>query len=952
MARRVELKRLIREDPARALSEAIPYARRARLPPEIGALLEETISAVARYEVAVSCAFDEGQAGGEQRFITVGPRVWQAHTYGRRLDVTSKYQLSAIGIAIEDDLALADEPVRVLPADEIAARGLDRAQVWAESMGVIRSFRDTNEVERWAAALRAAEASVNPSDMPNESATNGAIGIQSTYTEGNKSLLYILCDFPNLTGFPASVSAVSNAMNNVTSFYYEASFGKFRLNVTYVPGVVRLPQPGAYYTNRFVQLLADARAGAQTKGFDANAYDFYMVLTAESNASTNYFNFNYAGQAWVGMPGIHLVGDNFTLRTAGHELGHNLGLHHANYWRTDSDQPIGRDTAPGGYVGDSVNAEWVEYAHRFTIMGGQSSADVNDRSAHFAPREKNRLDWIQAGQVAVVTNSQTIRLYRFDHLASTQGPYAIHIKRPSSDYTGNNREYWIGYRMAFASNAWLHNGIQVDWVRPSYGSDGAILLDMSPYSNDSNSGSGASVDNSDKWDGALLLGRTYSDYPAGIHFTPIARGGSSPQEWIDVHIRIDNAPENRPPSLLLAASSTNAAANGDLVFAAEAADPDGDELVYSWDFDQPALIHTQTLNRAITTNRWNAAGEYRVTCIVSDRHGGRASAAVVVRIGNTNTYRISGRVTSNGVPVEGVRIWTAHTNWTRTTSDGMFELVNLRPASRTVRAQQGSSTFQLGFENPVVVGPSRSGIDFGVPEAPGLRIRPDPVNTREGDFLRYTVQLASRPSTNVTIFFNAESGQLSGFPASITLPPNAWITGASVVAATVNNDFAGPPARTSFVGHVATSADADYDGRAAHLVVVIEEDEEWDSDVDGIPDWWELAHFGAITGAGADLDDDGDEVSNMDEYIADTNPTNPLSYFQSRIDLSAGLGIAVQSSTGRLYTLEYSVDLMDHAGWQAVPGEEARIGTGSTMWMTPPDLPGAYFRVGIRLSRP
>lgn len=950
-ARREVMKALIREDPETALAEAIPYARRIRLPPEIVALLEEPISAAARFEVAVGCALEEGQVGREERFITVGDRVWETHTFGRRLDVSSKYRLSAIGIAIDDQLALADEPARVLPAEEVAARGLDVAQVWAESMGEIRAYSDTNEVERWAAALREAEGSVDPAAAPKGGDAGGGVGTFSAYTEGAKSLLYIICDFPNLTGFPVSVATVSNAMNNVTSYLYEASFGKFRLNVTYVPEVVRLPQNGMYYTNRFSQLLADARAGAQARGYDPNAYDFYIVLTDENTSGAGSFNFLYAGMAWVGAPGLHLVHPNYTLRTAGHEFGHNLGLQHANYWRTDSDTPIGRDSVPGGYVGDTSNAEWIEYGHRFTIMSAQTTGDMNDRTAHFAPREKLRLDWIATGQVAVVTNSRVVRLYRFDHRTATGGPFAIHIKRPSSDYTGNNREYWLGYRMAYVSNAWLRHGVQVDWIRTAYGSDGAIQLDMSPFSHDSNSGTSFTTDNNDKWDGALLLGRTYSDHAAGIHFTPVARGGTAPQEWIDVQLHIDPAPGNRPPTLLLTASATNAAVNGDLVFTAEASDPDGDELVYSWDFDQPALFHTQSLNRAVATNRWSAAGEYRVTCVVSDMKGGRGSAAMVVKIGNTNTFRIAGRVTHDGSPIEGVRVWTSHTNWTRTTSDGMYEIVNLRPASRTVRAQQNTNVFQLGFDNPVVVGPSKSGLDFAVPGPPSLRFTPEPAFTREGEALRYTIRLASRPTTNLVIHFNADVGQLTGFPSSVTITPNAWIGGTTVEVAAVNDLLSGPPARTTIVAHVVAGADSGYSGRVDDLLIVIEEDEAWDSDRDGIPDWWELLHFGDITGAAADGDADADNLSNLEEYIAGTHPIDAASYFKAQLDRGTELGIGVETQTGRVYSLFYTTNLTD-GSWMAVPGEENRPGTGSTIWMTAPNLPEASFRVEIRLSQP
>ena len=58
-----------------------------------------------------------------------------------------------------------------------------------------------------------------------------------------------------------------------------------------------------------------------------------------------------------------------------------------------------------------------------------------------------------------------------------------------------------------------------------------------------------------------------------------------------------------------------------------------------------------------------------------------------------------------------------------------------------------------------------------------------------------------------------------------------------------------------------------------------------DSDGDGIPDWWMLAYFGHATGLESDHscagnDCDGDGLSNLQEYLSGTNPTNSASAFR------------------------------------------------------------------------
>ncbi|HUI08256.1 MAG TPA: hypothetical protein VL486_14750 [Verrucomicrobiae bacterium] len=52
-----------------------------------------------------------------------------------------------------------------------------------------------------------------------------------------------------------------------------------------------------------------------------------------------------------------------------------------------------------------------------------------------------------------------------------------------------------------------------------------------------------------------------------------------------------------------------------------------------------------------------------------------------------------------------------------------------------------------------------------------------------------------------------------------------------------------------------------------------------DSDHDGLPDSWELKYFGDLTSQDGTGDPDGDGFNNLQEYLADTDPTRPASFF-------------------------------------------------------------------------
>lgn len=81
---------------------------------------------------------------------------------------------------------------------------------------------------------------------------------------------------------------------------------------------------------------------------------------------------------------------------------------------------------------------------------------------------------------------------------------------------------------------------------------------------------------------------------------------------------------------------------------------------------------------------------------------------------------------------------------------------------------------------------------------------------------------------------------------------------------------------------------------------------EWDTDEDGLPDSWEQAHFGGPLRAEPQADADGDGLTNLQELLAGTRPTDPLSALRILAGerQAAGLKVSWTCAGGKTYALQ------------------------------------------------
>jgi Tol biopolymer transport system component len=129
-----------------------------------------------------------------------------------------------------------------------------------------------------------------------------------------------------------------------------------------------------------------------------------------------------------------------------------------------------------------------------------------------------------------------------------------------------------------------------------------------------------------------------------------------------------------------------------------------------------------------------------------------------------------------------------------------------------------------------------------------------------------------------------------------------------------------------------------------------------DSDGDGIPDWWMIEYFGHPTGQASDLslaqdDADGSGMSNLQDYLAGLDPTDPASVLALRIAADAtGTNMVLNwtAVSGKNYQILSTTNLSNPV-WPVFPGSvqagsAAAIG-GQRYFNVPATNSQRYFRI-------
>jgi len=538
---------LMREDPAKALKEAISISEYAALPDELKPYFERPYSVRGDVDLLWEtslheCAHGEGCSESHRscfhrNTVSVNGIKYEAFSETKRhLPVLQNIPLA--GIQLDHQVVITESPIlHVNQTDFEAAASLFPEGVRYDSENssnavIIAGMLHTMDTAQEIAAVEkvltqvASEAVAertsyveNPFEWlaGNTGGDDGEPPQATPYQEDQIDVLFIRVDFSDFPGEPITQTALETTLSTVNSHLNNFSYGEAGITYTVTNQTYRMPSSGANYATDSSagdgidgndRIQTDARALASADYTIAN-YDVIAVYFPNLGGVSGSL-ITYGGRGSIGGSKHWINGFN-SVGIILHEFGHNYGLYHANYYHPEQ-------SLSGTY---DISTS-LEYGDIFDEMGSGNSPE-----AHFSHLAKNYMQWMPDSKVTEVTGDGTYTVYRFDDINAISNP-TLALKVPMS----GDVNYWVGYRQLYTSSTYnLSNAAYVVAENLASARE-TSLIDMTPESQTS--------ETNDRRDAGLPVGSTFYDSNAGVEFESIATGGTSPNEWIQVKITFDS----------------------------------------------------------------------------------------------------------------------------------------------------------------------------------------------------------------------------------------------------------------------------------------------------------------------------------------------------------------------------------------------------------------------------
>jgi M6 family metalloprotease-like protein len=293
-----------------------------------------------------------------------------------------------------------------------------------------------------------------------------------SHAMGNQKIAVILVRMQNSLPSTITREQIDGAiMNNANNYYKENSYGKTDLSWTTF-GWYTVPQMSTCDPNL---TLSNALQAANT---DVNFRDYSRIIVFASDMTTLNCPFDGLGNVGVApkqtpdgvvtnsMTLVAMKNNTSTVPimslVVAHELGHNMGVHHASALNCGS-----QSLATSGC--SYQNNPQLEYGDLFNVMG--------NRVAHMSAPHKEFIGWLPANQVQEVNSSGSYTILPMAN--SGTGLKAIKIPRGNGDYL------YIEYRQPIGFDSQIGNVANSDIFQGALlhtlaSPNQTLLIDASP----------------------------------------------------------------------------------------------------------------------------------------------------------------------------------------------------------------------------------------------------------------------------------------------------------------------------------------------------------------------------------------------------------------------------------------------------------------------------------------